>query len=157
VVSKPLATVCAVVESGKAPAHPAVAPRPGVTLADEQVTVTAETGTVEQWVNVEAAARTVRLQVLPPPRALHEAVAVELPATTGSVPGLVALKVIVAGLTVSVKLGPACGEAVMAARDFPTRITVGGFAATAASNAMESQPVIVSGGADGERRRRRVC
>ncbi len=111
VASEPLATVCAVVESGKAPAHPAVAPYPAVTLADEQVTVTAETGTVEQCANVEAAAWTFRVQVwvLPDPLAHHVAVAAELPVTTGSVFGLVALKVIVAGLTVSVKLGPASG------------------------------------------------
>jgi hypothetical protein len=152
VPSEPLATTCAVVESGKAPAHDPD-PRPD-TLTDEQVTVTAETGTVEQLVNVEEAALSVRLQLLPDERALHVAVAVALPVTTGTVVGLVALKLTVAGLTVSVKL-PTCGEAAMAP-NFPTGITVG-LAATAASKAMDSQPVIVLGGADSERRRRRVC
>jgi hypothetical protein len=41
------------------------------------------------------------------------------------------------------------------ARSFPAGTTVG-FTAAAASNAMESQPVIVLGGGDGERRRGRV-
>ncbi len=158
--SAPLATVVAVVERGKAAAQFAVAPcAPDelVTLAAEQVTVTAETGTVEQLVNVVAAAWTFRVQVLPPPDPLapHEAIAVELPATTGSVPGLVALKVIVAGLTVSVKLAPASGETSSMARSLPTGTTVG-FTAAAASNAMVSQPVIVLGGGDGERRGGRV-
>jgi hypothetical protein len=75
---------------------------------------------------------------------------VELPATTGTVPGLVALKLIVAGLTVNVKLA-ACGVAARA-WGFATGITVG-FDATAASSAMESQPVMVLSGGDGERRR----
>ena len=152
--SEPLATVTALVEeSGEAPAQVAVPPSP-VMLGDEQETVTAETGTVEQLVNVGVVAWTVRLQLLPDETTLHEAVVEELPATTGMVPGLVALKVMVAGLTVSVKL-PACGEAAMG-RSFPAGIA-GGLAPTAASNAMESHPVIVLSGADGEGRRRRVC
>jgi hypothetical protein len=106
--SEPLATVCVPVERGKAPAHAADPPSP-VTLAAEQVTVTAETGTVGQLVNVVEVAWTVRLQLLPDEREVHEAAAVELPETTGSEVGLVALKVMVAGLTVSVKL-PASGE-----------------------------------------------
>lgn len=110
----PLATTCAVVESAKDPAHDPVPPPP-VSLTDAQDTVTAETGTVEQLVNVEAAAWTDNFQ-LPPDvdRELHEAVAVALPATTGTVPGLVALKLIVAGLTVNVKLGLYIGAAAMA-------------------------------------------
>ncbi|MGO9256139.1 MAG: hypothetical protein ACLQU1_07550 [Bryobacteraceae bacterium] len=111
--SEPLATTCVVVESGKEPAHDPDPPSPD-TLADEQVTVTAETGTVEQLVNTEEAAWTVRLQLLPDPMAVQEAVAVALPATTGTVPGLVALKLIVAGLTVSVKLATAGCEAARA-------------------------------------------
>ena len=106
--SEPLATVCVPVERGKAPAQVADPPSP-VTLAAEQVTVTADTGTVGQFVNVGEAAWIVRLQLLPDEKEVQEAVAVELPATTGSVVGLVALKVMVAGLTVSVKL-PASGE-----------------------------------------------
>jgi hypothetical protein len=84
-------------------------------LAAEQLTVTAETGTVAQLVNVEAAARTVSVQVLVPPDpwAVHVAFTVELPETTGTVPGLVALKLIVAGETVSVKLAPAFGTTPM--------------------------------------------
>ncbi len=106
--SEPLATTWDVVESGKEPAHVPDPPSP-VTLADEHDTVTAETGTVEQLVNAGDAAWTVRLQLLPDPKAVHEAVVVALPATTGAVPGLTALKVTVAGLTVSVKLPWACG------------------------------------------------
>jgi hypothetical protein len=157
--STPLATVVAAVERGKAAAQFAVAPcgpELPVTVAAVQVTVTAETGTVEQLVNVVAAALAFRVQVSPPPdpRAFHVADAAELPATTGRVVGLVALKVMVAGVTVSVKLPPASGET-SRAEDFRTGAT-GGFTTTAASNAMESQPVIALGCAYGESRRPRA-
>jgi hypothetical protein len=106
--SEPLATTWGEVESGKDPAHDPDPPSPN-TLVDEQVTVTAETGTTEQLLNDGAAAWTERVQELPDPRAVQEAVVVALPATTGIVPGLTALKLMVAGLTFSVKLPVACG------------------------------------------------
>jgi hypothetical protein len=134
---EPPATVCAAAaESGKAPAQLAVPPSPPM-LADAHVTVTADAGTQEQFVNVGPAACTVRVQLLLSKReaAVHVAVAVALPATTGTVFGFVALKVMVAGLTVRVKL-----EASGAGVDMG-RILFGGTtgrpAANAASNTME--------------------
>jgi hypothetical protein len=53
--SEPLATTCGVVESGKDPEQDPDPPSPN-TLTDEQDTVTAETGTVEQLVNAGEAA-----------------------------------------------------------------------------------------------------
>jgi hypothetical protein len=110
--SEPLATVWVVVESGKEPAHDPDPPSP-VTFTDEQDTVTAETGTVGQLPNAGDAAWTDRVQLLPDPRAVQEAVVVALPATTGTVPGLTALKEIVAGVTVSVKFPWALGVIAM--------------------------------------------
>jgi len=74
------------------------------TEVEAQLTVTAETGTVGQFPKVGAAAWTVSDQLVPLPRALHCAVALELPATVGVVAGFTALKLMVAGLTLSVKL-----------------------------------------------------
>jgi len=100
--SEPLATTCGLVESGKDPAQLPDPPTP-VTLTVAHVTCTAETGTVGQLVNVDEVAWAVRLQVWPDPRAVHDAVAAALPATTGTVPGLVAAKLMVAGVTFRVK------------------------------------------------------
>lgn len=136
--SEPLASTCGVVESGKDPAHEPDPPSPN-TLVEEQLTVTAETGTLEQLPNAGAAACTVRVQLLPDPRAVHCAVAVELPATAGELPGFTALKLMVAGLTVRVKFPWACG---VTARGRGFRTTTGGFAVTATSKS-EIQPVMV--------------
>jgi hypothetical protein len=100
--SEPLATTCGLVESGKDPAHAPDPPNP-VTFTVEHVTFTADTGTVGQLVNVDDEAWAVRFQLLPDPMALHDAVAVALPATTGTEPGLVAAKLMVAGVTLRVK------------------------------------------------------
>jgi len=138
---EPPATVCAAVESGKAPEHLAVPPIPPM-LADAHVTVTAEAGTQEQFVNVGPAACTVRLQVLLSKReaAVQVAVAAALPATTGTVVGFVPLKVMVAGLTVRVKFEASGAGVAMG------RILFGGTtgrpAASAASNTMEKAPLM---------------
>ena len=154
--SEPLATVSALVEeSGEDPDMHVPDPPSPVTLAAEQETMTAETGTVEQLENVGVVAWTVRVQLPPLEMTVHEAVAGEFPATTGAVPGLGASKLMVAGLTVSVKLPAVFGEAAMGRNFFPG--ITGGLAPMAASNAMESQPVIVLDGGDGECRGRRVC
>jgi hypothetical protein len=101
----PPATVCGVVDNGKAPEQAAVPPIPD-TVADEQVTVTAETGTHGQLANVGAFACTVSVQLLlsKSERALHVRAAGALPATMGVALGLLlVVKVIVAGVTFKVK------------------------------------------------------
>ena len=109
-------------------------------VAVAQDTFTAEIGTVGQLVNIGALACTLRFQLLPPEITLHAIVAVELPATTGAVAGLVAAKVMVAGLTVGVKF-PAVNLGCAKGRGFPAAI-MGRPAAKVTSNAMEILPLI---------------
>jgi len=101
---------------------------------------TAEIGTVGQFVNVGAVACTDKFQLLPPERTLQVADAVALPATTVAVDGLVALNVMVAGVTVRVKFA-AVNLGLAIGRSFPAAI-VGRPAAKVNSNAMESVRLI---------------
>ena len=138
--SVPPATCVAVVESGNAPPHEAEPPNEP-TLAEAQVTVTAEIGTVGQFVKVGELDCTVRLQLPPLEREVQVRLAVELPATTGALFGLVALKVMVAGETFSVKLA-ALGVGWVIVRGFSPPVDTGWPGKTANSNAMGTRPLI---------------
>jgi hypothetical protein len=103
VPSEPPATCAAAVDRGKGAAQVAVPPT-DPTDAEEQDTLTAEIGILGQLVKVGVFACTFRLQLLPPEMTFQLTLAPALPATTGLTPGLVALKLMVGGVTVTVKL-----------------------------------------------------
>ena len=86
-----------------------------VTLAELQVTPTAEAGTVVQPVKVAEFAATLNVHVLPlaPPLIFQLTVAVELPATV--LPGLLAANWMVAGVAVTVVRVLAIGVTVSSA------------------------------------------
>jgi len=144
VPTTPPATCCGVVDRGKEPEQAAEAPNP-CTLADEQVTVTAEIGTNGQFVKVDAFDCTVNVQLLlsKKERALHVTVAGALPATTGVAVGLLlVVNVMVDGLTVSVKFADALGLGVATRRGFPTGIGGRPTVVAAVSNAIASVPLM---------------
>jgi len=104
----PLATTCGDVERENGALH--VPDPPRRTVAEAQETMTADAGTQGQLVKADELACTVRLQ-LPwaKSRFCQLTVAPELPETEGLEDGFVALKLIVAGLTVTVKLAWGAG------------------------------------------------
>ncbi|MGA3077690.1 MAG: hypothetical protein ABSG56_28915 [Bryobacteraceae bacterium] len=99
----PPATVCADVDSAKGALQ---VPEPPMLVETEaQDTVTAETGTVGQLLKVGELAWTVKFQApWIKSRFCQLIEAVELPESTGAKSGFVALNVMVAGLTLTVKV-----------------------------------------------------
>lgn len=144
----PPATVCADVDSAKGALH--VPEPPKVVETEAQDTVTAETGTVGQLLKLEELAWTVKLQApVLKSRFCQLIEAVELPESTGAVSGFVALNVMVAGLTLTVKLSAGATLDVPARRRpgagwRDTGRTATGGPAAANNIAMDSQAPIGS-------------
>lgn len=109
--SLPLATCCPAPDKVMAP--PQLPALPPVTLL--QVTLTADLGTVAQFVKDAAAACTFKFQVLPaaPPDVVQLTVAAELPDTVPK-SGSVAVKLIVPGLAVTALIVVAIGKILFA-------------------------------------------
>jgi hypothetical protein len=134
----PLATVCADVDSAKGALQ--AADPPMLVETEAQDTVTAEIGTVGQFVKLAELACTVSPQA-PCVKSkfcqLNDAV--ELPASTGAESGSVALKVMVAGVAVMVKL--AAGIAAAPGRRRP--VAGGGGAGRTATGGPAAASIIV--------------
>jgi hypothetical protein len=158
----PPATVCADgdnVKDGLQAPEP-----PMLVLTVAQVTVTAETGTVGQVLKLEEPACTVKLQFpWAKSRFVQLTEAVELPESVGDESGLVALNVMVAGLTLTVK--PAAGTTVRAAAFFGSVGSLGDTGRKAGGPAAANNIVMAIhapigcrlGRADSKRGGRRVC
>jgi len=107
---------------------------------------------VGQLANEGDPALTLSVQFFPPDRICQVTVVVALAATTGTVPGFVAVKVTVAGDTVMVN-APDCGMLAASGRGFGAEAVGPTPIAKAAATASAFIPL---GGADGERHRGRV-